>query len=340
MQQLMFEEAGTYAWREAPDPQITAPEQALVRPLLVACCDLDVAVAEGLLPMPPGHAVGHEGLAEVVAVGDDVRSVAVGDRVIVPFQINCGECAACRRGVTGSCAALPLMAMYGMAPLAGLDGGGFMADLVVVPYADAMLVAVPEGVDPVAIASMSDNIPDGWRTVAPYRDELAAPDPVDQRVLVIGRRSIGLYAAASAVALGVHVDYVDTDQNRLAVAEKLGAIVHDREKPDKTTEPYPVTVHTSADPALLAAALRVTWPDGVCTDTGVYPQGSVEMPLLPMYTRGVRFVTGRVNARAMIPEVIELLAGQDLSPTVDRVIPWEDAPSVWPTMTGKTVFRR
>ena len=93
--------------------------------------------------MPPGHAVGHEGLAEVVAVGDDVTTVRVGDRVVVPFQINCGQCSACRRGVTGSCASLPLMAMYGMAPPAGLDGGGFMSDLVLVPFADAMLLPVP-----------------------------------------------------------------------------------------------------------------------------------------------------------------------------------------------------
>jgi threonine dehydrogenase-like Zn-dependent dehydrogenase len=340
MRQLTFEDTNTYAWRDAPDPQLTAPEQALVRPLAVACCDLDVAVARGRLPMPPGHAVGHEGIAEVVAVGDAVRGVTVGDRVIVPFQINCGQCSACRRGVSGSCASLPLMAMYGMAPLAGLDGGGFMADLVLVPYADAMLIPVPDVADPVAIASMSDNIPDGWRTVAPYRDELAALDPADRRVLVLGRLSIGLYAVASATALGVHVDYVDTDAHRLAVAEKLGATVHDREKPDRTAEPYPVTVHTSAEPALLAATLRATWPDGVCTDTGVYAQGNVEMPVLPMYTRGVRFVTGRVNARTVLPTVIESLAAQDLSPVVDRVVAWDDAPSAWPAMAGKTVFVR
>ncbi len=92
---------------------------------------------------------------------------------------------------------------------------------------------------------------------------------------------------------------------------------------------------------MLAATLRVTWPDGVCTDTGIYYQGTVEMPLLPMYTRGVRFVTGRVNARAVIPQVVELLeAGCDLAPAVDRVVPWEAAPDVWPTMTGKTVFTR
>ncbi|MDT7737152.1 MAG: hypothetical protein QOK09_521, partial [Mycobacterium sp.] len=129
----MFDEPGRYAWREAPDPKITAPGQALVRPLQVACCDLDVAVARGAAPLPPGYAVGHEGLAEVVAVGDAVASVGVGDRVVVPFQISCGTCRECRRGVTSSCGSVPLMAMYGLGPLAGLDGGGFMSDLVLVP---------------------------------------------------------------------------------------------------------------------------------------------------------------------------------------------------------------
>jgi threonine dehydrogenase-like Zn-dependent dehydrogenase len=341
MRQLTFEEAGRYAWHEVPEPEITAPKQALVRPVAVACCDLDVAVAHGRLPMPPGHAVGHEGLAEVVAVGDEVGSVAVGDRVVVPFQISCGDCRECRRGVSGSCGSVPLMAMYGMAPLAGLDGGGFMSDLVLVPYADAMLIPVPDAADPVAIASLSDNIPDGWRAVGPYSAELAALDPVDRRVLVVGRLSIGLYAAAFAAALGFHVDYIDTDSDRLAAAEKLGATVHDVTKPDKSWEPYPVTVNTGGDREQLAAALRATWPDGVCTDTGIYPEYNVELPLLPMYTRGVRFVTGRVSARAVMPQVVELLAaGCDLSPAVDRVVPWEDAPSAWPAMVGKTVFTR
>lgn len=341
MQQLMFEGAGEYAWREAPDPAITAAEQAIVRPLAVACCDLDVAVAEGRLPMPPGHAVGHEGVAEVVDVGEAVRNVRVGDRVVVPFQMNCGSCRACRRGLTGSCESLPLMAMYGMAPLAGVDGGGFMADRVLVPYAEAMLVPIPESVDPVAIASLSDNIPDGWRGVGPYRADLAGLDPTDRRVLIAGRLSIGLYAAAFASAYGAQVDYVDTDPARLAAAEKFGAIVHDRRTPDKSWEPYPITIHTCAEPDVLSATLRATWPDGVCTDTGIYYQGKIEMPLLPMYTRGVRFVTGRVNARAVISEIVELLtAGCDFMPAVDRVVPWDDAPTAWPAMTGKTVFIR
>jgi threonine dehydrogenase-like Zn-dependent dehydrogenase len=216
-----------------------------------------------------------------------------------------------------------------------------MSDLVLVPYADAMLIPVPATVDPVAVASLSDNIPDGWRAVGPFRTELAGLDSVDRRVLVVGRLSIGLYAAGLAAALGYHVDYVDTDADRLAAAEKLGAVAHDVAKPDKSWDPYPVTVNTSGDRALLAATLRATWPDGVCTDTGIYPEYNVEMPLLPMYTRGVRFVTGRVSARAVIPEILDVLAcGCDLSPVVDRVVAWEDAPSVWPTMAGKTVFTR
>ena len=165
----MFDEPGRYGGARCPDPEITQPRQALVRPLLVACCDLDVAVARGQRRCRPGYAVGHEGLAEVVAVGDAVTRVGVGDRVVVPFQISCGTCRECRRGVTSSCGSVPLMAMYGLGPLAGLDGGGFMSDLVLVPYADAMLIPLPATVDPIAVASLSDNIPDGWRAVGPFR---------------------------------------------------------------------------------------------------------------------------------------------------------------------------
>lgn len=344
MRHLISEAAGRYGWREASDPTITSPEQALVRPLLVACCDLDVAVVHGRAPLPPGYAVGHEGVAEVVAVGDGVSTVGVGDRVVVPFQISCGKCRECRRGITGSCNTVPSMSMYGLGPLAGLDGGGFMADLVLVPYADAMLVPVPPGIgtnELTALASLSDNIPDAWRTVGPFKNDLARLDRADRRVLVVGRLSIGLYAAAFAATLGAHVDYVDTDAQRLAVAEKLGATVHDRPKPAKEWDPYPVTVHTSADPSLLAATLRATWPDGVCTDTGIYYQATVEVPLLSMYTRGIRFVTGRVNARAVIPEILDVIAGGcDLSPAVDQVLAWDDAATAWPAMTGKTVFAR
>ena len=312
MQQLMFEEAGSYAWRESPDPQITAPEQALVRPLVVACCDLDVAVAAGPAADAARSCRGPRGAwARSSRSGTACGACEVGDRVVVPFQISCGECRACRRGVTGSCGVAAVDGDVrdgaacgpGRRRLHGRSGARCR-------IADAMLVPMPDGVDPIAIASMSDNIPDGWRAVGPTATELAALDPVDRRVLVVGRLSIGLYAAAlrggarGSCRLRRHRPDIDWRSPRSwAPRCTIG------EKPDKSLEPYPVTVHTSADPSVLAATLRVTWPDGVCTDTGIYAQGAVEMPLLPMYTRGVRFVTGRVNARRSSPRVIELLAG-------------------------------
>lgn len=341
MRQLMYDAVNTYGWHEVPEPQMDGPGQALVRPLAVASCDLDVAVARGRAPLPPGYAQGHEGVAEIVAVGAEVTSLRPGDLVIVPFQINCGACRECRRGITGSCAAVPPRAMYGLGSIAGLDGGGFIADLVLVPYAEAMLLKLPAGMDPVAVASLSDNIPDGWRTVGPYADELAALEPADRRVLVTGGLSIGLYAVATAIALGASVDYVDTDATRLAAANRLGATVHDRPLPDPKATPYPVTVSTGADVDALVATLAATWPAGVCTDTGIYYQGDVTLPLLAMYGSGVRFVTGRANARAAIPQVLALLSdGLDLAPVVESVADWDSAPETWAGMRGKTVLTR
>ena len=153
--------------------------------------------------------------AEVVAVGDGVSSVKVGDRVVVPFQMNCGSCCMCRRGVTGSCASLPLMAMYGMTPLAGLDGGGFMADLVLVPYADA------------SCRRRSPRPSICWRSplclrTFPTAGALSAPiarswptRPCGPPCPRGGPPLDGVYAAAFASAYGAQVDYVDTDQQRL-----------------------------------------------------------------------------------------------------------------------------
>jgi threonine dehydrogenase-like Zn-dependent dehydrogenase len=342
MRHLIFDSPGSFSWQDAADPRLSAPGQALVRPLAVACCDLDVSVARGSAPLAPGYAQGHEGIAEVVETGAGVTGARPGDRVIVPFQVSCGQCRECRRGLTGSCASVPPLSMYGLGPMAGLDGGGFLADLVLVPYADAMLIPLPAGLDPVPVASLSDNIPDAWRTVGPYAGELAALDPADRRVLVTGGRSIGLYAAAIAVALGARVDYVDTDPVRLATAERLGAVPRDRDLPDRSWTPYPVTVCAAARPESLIGTLRATWPGGVCTSSALlFADRVLGLPLWWMYTTGIRFVTGRVDARAAIPAVLDLLAkGLDLGPVVETVASWADAPAAWAAMRGKTVITR
>src|SRR3954449_8165361 len=90
-------------WRDSQPRRVTSDDAALVRPLAVATCDLDALIVAGGSPFPPPFAIGHEGVGEVVEVGDRVSSFAPGDRVIMPFQVSCGTCPQCVGGRTGNC---------------------------------------------------------------------------------------------------------------------------------------------------------------------------------------------------------------------------------------------
>jgi threonine dehydrogenase-like Zn-dependent dehydrogenase len=212
MLQLTYTGPDALEWREAPAPQLSSDAAALVRPRAVATCDLDGLIIEGASPFAPPFALGHECVAEVIDVGDTVSSFAPGQLVSVPFQISCGECDACRQGRTANCSGVAFMSSYGFGP-AVAQWGGFLSDVVCVPYAEHMLVPIPAGLAPAAVASASDNISDAWRAVAPALAEQPGAD-----VLVVGgagRGSIGLYAAGLAVALGsASVLYVDADEAR------------------------------------------------------------------------------------------------------------------------------
>jgi alcohol dehydrogenase len=326
-------------FREAGAPALQGDGEALVRPVVVATCDLDSAMVVGATPFPAPIALGHECVAEVTDVGDSVRGVEPGALVSVPFQVSCGECAACLRGRTANCRTVPPFSMYGFGP-AGSDWGGFLSDSVRVPYADHMLVPLPPGIEPAAVASASDNIADAWRAVAPPLERDPGAD-----VLVMGGAgagSIGVYAAAIAVALGAgSVLYVDPDPGRRAIAEELGADVQDRtgERPGR----FQITVDASNDAEQLMLALRSTEPDGICTSTSIYFGDQPALPVLEMYMKGVTFTTGRVHARPVIPHVLDLAATGKLDPqrVTTREVAWDDAPAAllerdW----TKLVFRR
>src|ERR1700684_4546542 len=199
MRQLVYAGAHELEWRGGPAPSLGSDRAALVRPIAVATCDLDALIVAGISPFPAPFPIGHECVAEVIDIGDAVTTIVPGQLVSVPFQISCGECAPCRRGRTGNCSSVPFMSTYGFGPSVE-RWGGFLSDLVCVPYADEMLVPVPAGLEPASVASASDNISDAWRAVAPQLAEApGAP------VLVVGGAgpgSIGLYAVALALALG------------------------------------------------------------------------------------------------------------------------------------------
>jgi len=336
VRQLTFIEANTLEWRDVPEPALAGDGEALVRPLAVATCDLDKMIVRGLVPAEEPLPFGHECVAEVTEVGDSVTSVKSGDIVSVPFQISCGECDRCMRGQTGNCERVERMATYGL-PI-GTNYGGFLSDTARVPFADAMLVPVPDGIDPAAVASLSDNIPDGWRTVGPQ----LAENPGAAVLICAGAATIGLYAVGIAVALGAdRVDVVGGKSWLRKQAAELGANLLDEEFP-KRVGPYPITVDASSDVDGLACALRSTEPDGICTSIGIYFDETTPVPLLEMYTKGIRFHTGRVHARPAMPEVLGLVREKGFRPELvtSETATWDDAAEAVAGHRAKLVITR
>jgi threonine dehydrogenase-like Zn-dependent dehydrogenase len=333
VRQLEITGAHAVRWTEAPSPTLQGDGEALVRPLAVALCDLDAAWLSGAIPVAEPFPLGHECVGEVIEVGDAVRAVAPGDVVVVPFQISCGSCEACAAGHTGNCHTVPRGSAYGMQPIGG-PWGGALADALRVPFADAMLVRLEDGVDPVAVASVADNVPDGYRAVA---GPLAVSPGAE--VLVIGgaARSVALYAVACAVALGAQrVVYADADAGRLERAQSLGAEQVEVPRGDDGSLAwpaklgrFPITVDASGHHGGLHAALRSTAADGTCTSVAIYFEPATPLPLFEMYTRGCTLHTGRCHARALIPDVLALIADGRLDPALvtSAVVAFEDAES-------------
>ncbi|HEX5925671.1 MAG TPA: alcohol dehydrogenase catalytic domain-containing protein [Baekduia sp.] len=330
-------------WRDVPEPRIAGDGEAIVRHIAVATCDLDAMIVAGASPFPAPFALGHEGVAEVLDVGDGVSTVKPGDRVLVPFQISCGSCGACRAGRTGNCETVPLGQTYGFGfGEEQTRWGGFLSDAVNVPFADAMLVALPDGLAPEVAAGASDNITDAYRAVAPH---LAARPGAP--VLVCGGAlsgSIGLYAVAEAIALGSEdVLYVDTDAGRRKIAEGYGARTLDH-LPDRLDTRFPITIDANGTREGLALALGSLDRDGVCTSTAIYFDNSTipPFPLLPMYVMGSTFVTGRIHARRDAPAVLDLLADGtvDVAPVTTKVVAFDDAAEALTESYTKLVFTR
>jgi threonine dehydrogenase-like Zn-dependent dehydrogenase len=341
VRQLTFVEAGRVEWQEVPDPVVPGPAGALVRPLAVARCDLDLPMATaGLFPGP--FALGHETVAEVVAIGSEVRSRKRGDRVLVPFQVSCGACAACLDTRFGGCTAY--RGRVGAAFGFGEAGGGFggaVADLLAVPAADHLLVPAPSTVAVTALATLPDNVADGYRAAVPPLRERPGAD-----VLVVGGmvKSVTLYAVAAALAAGARrVRYVDSDPVSLAAATALGAEVteHHGRWPRRFDRAL-ITVDGTGDPEGLATVLRSTEDYGYCTSVAIYFGAATPMPLLEMYTRGVTFHVSRADSRRLMPEVLDLVGTRRLDPLAipTTVVPWDQAPTAWLEPATKLVLLR
>ncbi len=208
--------------KDMPDAKIEKPTDVLVRITTTNICGSDLHMYEGRTSMETGRILGHENLGEVIEVGKAVDRVKVGDMVCLPFNIGCGFCENCERGYSGFClTANPgtAGAAYGFAGMGPYSGG--QAELLRVPYADYNCLVLPEDAKEKEndYVMLSDILPTGY-----HATELAGVKP-GETVVIYGAGPVGLMATMSAFIKGAsQVFVVDEHKDRLALAEKLGAV--------------------------------------------------------------------------------------------------------------------
>jgi threonine dehydrogenase-like Zn-dependent dehydrogenase len=213
-----------------PDPKIINPHDAIIKITLTAICGSDLHLYDGFIPlMQSGDILGHEFMGEVVEIGSDVRRVKVGDRVVVPFTIACGNCFFCQRDLWSLCdntnpnAAIAeklyghsASGLFGYSHIFGGYAGG-QAQYARVPFADVGLLKIPEGLTDEQVLFLTDIFPTGYMAA-----ENCNIQPGDV-VAVWGCGPVGLFAIKSAYMLGAErVIGIDRIPERLQMAKEFG----------------------------------------------------------------------------------------------------------------------
>ena len=208
---------------EVPDPVIEEPTDAIVKITSTGLCGSDLHLYDPLTPfMTKGDVVGHEPMGVVVEVGPEVSSLAVGDRVVVPFNVSCGTCWMCDQGLFSQCETTQNRehgtgaSLFGYSKLYGQVPGG-QAEMLRVPFADQLPIKVPDGPPDDRFLYLSDVLPTAWQAV-----KYAGLEP-GQKLLVVGAGPIGDMAARIAMLRGIEVIVVDRLPERLARPGARGA---------------------------------------------------------------------------------------------------------------------
>jgi threonine dehydrogenase-like Zn-dependent dehydrogenase len=227
--------------QEVPDPTIMNPRDAVVKITSTAICGSDLHLYNGFIPsMKSGDVLGHEFMGEVVDVGSGVRNLSVGDRVVVPFPIACGNCAQCERELYSLCEnsnpnAWMAEKMWGYSPcgifgyshmLGGYAGG--QAQYARVPFADVGPLKVPDSISDDQALFLSDIFPTGYMAA-----EVCNIQPGDT-IAVWGCGPVGQFAIKSAYMLGAErVIAIDRFPYRLRIAhDRAGAETINYEETD------------------------------------------------------------------------------------------------------------
>jgi len=215
---------------QAPDPGIDRPGDAIIQVTRTNICGSDLHMYEGRTDIEPGRVLGHETMGQVVETGPAVERLRPGDMVTVPFNVACGHCPNCERGLTSYClTANPdphvAGAAYGFAGLGPWSGG--QAEYLKIPWADFNALPLPEDATEKQndYVMLSDIFPTGY-----HATQMAGITPGDS-VVIYGAGPVGLMAAYSAIIKGAaDVMVVDRHPDRLALAQKVGATPIDDSK--------------------------------------------------------------------------------------------------------------
>ena len=256
MKALVYNGPKDVSVKEVPDAKIEKATDVVVEITTTNICGSDLHMYEGRTDVEKGKVLGHENLGKVVEVGKAVDSIKEGDYVCLPFNIACGFCQNCERGLTGFCLTTnpgSAGAAYGFAGMGPYNGG--QAEYLRVPYADFNCLQLPADAQEKEndYVMLSDIFPTGW-----HATELAGVKPGDS-VVIYGAGPVGLMATLSASIRGASkIMVVDQHADRLKLAKQLGAIPVDQGKGDPSGQVLELTDGLGADCGCEAVGYQCT----------------------------------------------------------------------------------
>jgi threonine dehydrogenase-like Zn-dependent dehydrogenase len=294
-----------------PDPEIVNPRDAIIKITSTAICGSDLHLYDHTIPtMKAGDVLGHEFMGEVVEVGRGNARLKVGQRVVVPFVIACGQCYFCQQQQFAACDnsnpaetadmseflyGYPMTGAFGYSHLTGGYAGG-QAEYVRVPYSDVGPIVIPDGVEDEKVLFLSDILPTGW--MAAENCEIKPTDTV----AVWGCGPVGLFAVQSAFALGAHrVIAIDHYPHRLDLAKSMGAEVINFEEVDVREALVEMTGGIGPDACIDAVGME---SHGVTADS-VMDKVKAAVKLVTDQTHGLRqvIIACRKGGKISIPGV-------------------------------------
>lgn len=328
MRAVVFQEIGSVAVTELPDPKLERPDDAIVRITRAGICGSDLHLLHGKAPMEPGEQLGHEACGVVEAVGEGVTEISPGDRVSIAFNVACGRCWFCLHDQTALCED---GSIFGY----GIFGGGLpgsQAEYLLVPGADRNLLRVPDPVDDDAAVFVGDALVTGF-----YGASLA--DPAEDRVIgVLGCGPVGLCTIMGLRALGAgEVFAFDRDRERLALAEDAGATPIHIDQRNPVTVLADATGGRGADAVIDAVghidafhgAVDAVRRGGTVVVIGVYSSEIADMQLGTSWARGLTFrFAGLTPVLPWWERAMTSVEHGDVDPTplISHRLPLDEAP--------------